>query len=62
MARVDEASMEFEAGHDRHMDQAGCFVEKRGREKFGRRRESVDRMASDLISLHKDPRRVAYMS
>jgi hypothetical protein len=48
VARVDKASVEFEPGHGRHMDvgdQAGCFGEERGREKFGSRREDVDRIA-----------------
>jgi hypothetical protein len=48
VARVDKASVEFEPGHGRHLDvgdQAGCFGEARGREKFGRRREKVGRMA-----------------
>src|SRR5215468_2005817 len=47
VARVDETSVEFESGHRRHMDvgdQAGCFGKARGDEKFGCRRENVDRI------------------
>src|SRR5262249_8036400 len=43
LAGVDKASIEFEPGHGRHMDvgdQAGCFGEARGGEKFGCRREN----------------------
>jgi hypothetical protein len=48
VAQVDKASVEFETRHGRHMDvgdQAGCFDEARGGEKFGCRRERVGRMA-----------------
>lgn len=46
--RVDEASMELEPRHDRHVDvgdQTGCFGEARGREKFGCRRKNLDSIA-----------------
>jgi hypothetical protein len=48
VARVDEASIELEPRHDRHVDvsdQTGCFGEARGREKFGCRRKNLDRIA-----------------
>jgi len=47
-ARVDEASIELEPRHDRHVDvgdQTGRFGEARGREKFGGRRKHLDRIA-----------------
>jgi len=48
LARIDKTSVEFDPGHDRHLnvgDQAGCFDETRGPEKFGCRRENVGRVA-----------------
>ena len=45
---LDEVSVEFDAGHRRHMDisdQAGGFDETRGREEIGGRRESLDGVA-----------------
>jgi len=48
VARVDEASIELEPRHDWHVDvcdQAGCFGEARGREKFGCRRKNLDSIA-----------------
>ena len=48
LARIDKTPVEFEPRHGRHMDigdQACGFREARGGEKFGCRRESVDRMA-----------------
>jgi hypothetical protein len=48
VACVEEASIELEPRHDRHVDvgdQTGCFGEPRGLEKFGCRRKSLDRIA-----------------
>jgi hypothetical protein len=48
VVRVDKSSEEFESGHGRHLDvgdQAACFGEARGGEKFSRRRERVGRIA-----------------
>jgi hypothetical protein len=47
VARVDKPPAEFEAGHGGHMDvsdQASCFGQVWGREKFGCRRKNVDGM------------------
>jgi hypothetical protein len=47
VTHVDEASIELEPGHGRHMDvgdQAGCFGKPRGGEKIRCRRENVDRI------------------
>ena len=48
LARIDKTPVEFEPRHGRHMDigdEAGCFGEARGGEKFGCGRENVDLMA-----------------
>jgi len=48
VARVDQVSIELQPRHGRHVDvgdQAGCFGEARGREKFGGRRKHLDRIA-----------------
>jgi len=48
VARVEQVSLELLPRHGRHVDvgdQAGCFGEARGREKFGGRRKHLDRIA-----------------
>jgi hypothetical protein len=48
VAGIDKAPVKFEPGHRRHVyvgDQAGRFVETRGREKFACRRKNIDHMA-----------------
>jgi hypothetical protein len=48
MPGFDEAPVELDTGHRRHMDisdQAGGFDETRGREEIGGRRESLDGVA-----------------
>jgi hypothetical protein len=47
-ARIDEASVEFDPGHRRHIDvgdQAGCSGETRGCEEIARRWKSLDVIA-----------------